>query len=92
MCRLDDMVVVLDLDDTLYNEMEYVLSGIRAVTAQINAIYDSTLSTELVDAYQGGNRDVWGYACSVLGLPMQTKESFLWMYRLHAPTIALRAP
>ncbi|MGX9220807.1 HAD family hydrolase [Massilia varians] len=81
---------MLDLDDTLYNEMEYVLSGIRAVTAQINAIYDSTLSTELVDAYQGGNRDVWGYACSVLGLPMQTKESFLWMYRLHAPTIALR--
>lgn len=90
MCRLDDIVVVLDLDDTLYNEMEYVLSGIRAVTAQINAIYNRTLNTELVDAYQGGNRDIWGYACSLLGLPMQTKESFLWMYRLHVPTIAMR--
>lgn len=89
MQRLDDLVVVLDLDDTLYNEVEYVLSGVRAVTAQINAIYDSALSTELVDAYLAGNPDVWGLACSLLGLPTQTKESFLWMYRLHAPTIVL---
>lgn len=89
MRRFDDLVVVLDLDDTLYNEVEYVLSGIAAVTAQINGIYNSALSTELADAYLDGNSDVWGLACSLLGLPTQTKESFLWMYRLHAPTIAL---
>jgi putative hydrolase of the HAD superfamily len=89
MRTFDDLVVVLDLDDTLYNEVEYVLSGMRTVTAQINAIYKSALTTELVDAYLDKNRDVWGLACSLLGLPVQTKESFLWMYRLHVPEIAL---
>jgi putative hydrolase of the HAD superfamily len=90
MLRFDDIMVVLDLDDTLYKEVEYVLSGIRAVTNQINSIYGSALSTELVDAYLGGDRDVWGLACSILRLPTQTKDSFLWMYRLHLPAIGLR--
>jgi putative hydrolase of the HAD superfamily len=89
MRTFDDLVVVLDLDDTLYNEVEYVLSGMRAVTAQINATYKSALTTELVDAYLNKHRDVWGLACSLLGLPVQTKEAFLWMYRLHVPEIAL---
>lgn len=88
--RLDNLVVVLDLDDTLYNEADYVLSGIKAVTVQINTIYGSAFDMELVDAYASGNRDVWGLACSLLGLPVQVKESFLWMYRLHSPAIALR--
>jgi putative hydrolase of the HAD superfamily len=89
MRTFENLVVVLDLDDTLYSEAEYVLSGMRAVTAQLNAIYGSALSTELVDAYLAGNPDVWALACSLLGLPLQTKESFLWMYRLHAPAISL---
>lgn len=90
MARFNDMIVVLDLDDTLYKEAEYVLSGIRAVTSQINAIYGSALGTELVDAHLGGNRDIWGLACSMLGLPAQAKESMLWMYRLHRPAISLQ--
>jgi len=91
MLQLNDMVVVLDLDDTLYKESEYVLSGIRAVTTEINAIYGVALGNELVDAYAGGNRDVWAVACGILGLPTHAKDSFLWMYRLHRPTIELRS-
>lgn len=89
MHTFDDLVVVLDLDDTLYSEADYVLSGMRAVTATINAIYNSELTDELVEAYSTGHPDVWGLACSLLELPEKAKESFLWMYRLHTPEIAL---
>ncbi len=87
--QLDNWVVVLDLDDTLYKERDYVISGIESVAAAIAVAYKCDLRKRLVDAYESGSKDVWGIACSLLKLPVETKESLIWMYRVHTPSISL---
>ncbi len=83
-------VVVFDLDDTLYQEADYVDSGIRHVCAQINSLcgidcYRAIQANRLQDA----KLDWLTLACHLTGLKPSIKESLLWMYRLHLPDISL---
>ena len=87
--NLKKWVVVFDLDDTLISELEYQRSGIYAVESFISSIYGVTFEGRIQAALDDGVIDIWGWTCECLGLPEEVKTSFLWIYRLHNPTIKL---
>ena len=80
--------IVFDLDDTLYYEDDYLESGIVAVARELKRLYGRDLTSELL-AVKAQGADIWQYACEALALPSSVKESLLWLYRLHHPSISL---
>lgn len=84
-----EMVVVFDLDDTLYKEIDYQISGFNAVCTWINDVYGFTLWSELEKLIQLKVQDVLGGLCDAAGLQPSVKETLLWVYRLHQPLIQL---
>ena len=55
--NLQDYTVVFDLDDTLYSENDYVISGISFLEEFVYKVYKIRLEGKLLDAYVNGNRD-----------------------------------
>ena len=86
--NLEDFVIVFDLDDTLYPEEDYVISGIKFLEEYIYRMYKYQLNEELIKVYYAGE-DFLDYACKKLKLSYSSKESLLWLYRLHLPSIKL---
>ncbi len=84
-----DIVVVIDLDDTLYAEYDYQTSGIRAVGKTISELYGQDITEQILAWRDAGERNLWRRACLLLDLPVSVKESLLWIYRLHDPEISL---
>lgn len=82
-------VVVLDLDDTIYKEADYHASGMREVCNWIEELYDKSLADELEVLKSHSERDLLAALCQFAGLPLSVKESLLWIYRLHEPSIYL---
>jgi putative hydrolase of the HAD superfamily len=90
---LKNTVVVFDLDDTLYPEADYVESGVRFICNKIQALYGLDIYGTVSMALEQDPKVDWlALACELTKLPSTAKESFLWMYRLHIPDIALSAP
>lgn len=83
-------ILVLDLDDTLYLEKDYFLSGVDSVSKEIKKLYKKNIKRILLAAKKN-NKDIWREACISLDLPISCKESFIWMYRLHEPKIKLNS-
>ena len=84
-------VVVFDLDDTLYPEWEYKKSGLLYLINLVNHLYGEgacrySLS---VDALAASN-DFIGNIADAYNLPEKVKESLLWLYRTHKPSIKLK--
>ena len=83
--------VVFDLDDTLFPERSYVLSGFRAV-ARHAATHHSTDAEkgyeQLVHLFESGVRgntlDVW---TQNVGLPGSSVAAFVRVYREHVPQL-----
>lgn len=86
--KLSDTVVVFDLDDTLYSEDDYNESGVVAVCNELRKLYGKDIMDELL-VTRRKKGDVWGKACLLLELPLSVKESLIWIYRLHQPSINL---
>jgi putative hydrolase of the HAD superfamily len=84
-----ETVFVLDLDDTLYQEVDYQFSGFKEVLCKIRQIYGKNLDEEFNKLIQKGSSDVLQSLCDAAGLPDTVKESLLWIYRLHQPNISL---
>ena len=84
-----DVVVVMDLDDTLYAEYDYQTSGIRAGGKVIADLYGQDITDQMLEWRDEGERDLWGRVCLLLDLPVSVKDSLLWIYRLHEPRISL---
>jgi putative hydrolase of the HAD superfamily len=84
------IVMVLDLDDTLYKERDYVMSGVRYVEALLGSTLGLDLTGQLVE-YKSRvpDGDVWEFAVDRLRLPGTTKQQLLWAYRLHRPNLSL---
>lgn len=89
--ELSNTVIVLDLDDTLYPEIDYQTSGYLEVCRLLEEISGISLAQDLVSLRERNERDVLGALCELAGLPLTMKESLLWMYRLHLPKISLSA-
>lgn len=89
MNRRRSLCIVFDLDDTLYQERDYQLSGFRAVAEYCRLVYGRDLLRELLLWDESGDPDVLKQICVELGVPASCKESFIWIYRNHFPEIAL---
>ncbi len=84
-----DTVVVLDLDDTLYSEVDYHASGLNEVCRWIERFYGRSLAADLHTIKSTGEKDLLAGLCRAAGLPLSVKDSLLWVYRLHEPNIQL---
>lgn len=82
---------VFDLDDTLYLERDFVLSGYRAVAGRVWRDHAIDIESPLRSLFESGRRgDLFTEAFRMLGVEVQ--ESYLALlvdlYRSHSPRIA----
>lgn len=84
--------VIFDLDDTLYPEQSYVLSGFNAVAQYVDRIYGIKMYDDLIQCYVSGERtNVFGETLSkhfkvVEDLLLQKVVHIYWS---HTPRISL---
>lgn len=88
MITLSETTVVFDLDDTIYSERDYQLSGYKSIIESCNLLYDVDI-TDTVYTAVNSNGDVLEEIVKQLGLSNNSKDSLLWLYRLHCPKISL---
>ncbi len=85
--------VIFDLDDTLFPESEYVLSGLRAVGARIEDVFADRGFYEMAARLfsQGHRGSIIDEALTALGLCVRPDlvESLVAHYRNHVPEIRL---
>jgi|688.fasta_scaffold187805_2 putative hydrolase of the HAD superfamily len=87
------MILIFDLDDTLYQEELYALSGFKAVADYISDTY-KVVSEEsfgtLISALKSGERDqAFQKLIQKWGLPQSAVHKCLSVYRNHIPNIHL---
>lgn len=85
--------VVFDLDDTLFSETDYVLSGFKAVSEWIEQKYPVTGFFEKAqDFFEKGNRGtIFDLTLGHLGIPYSANiiSEMVKIYREHIPDISL---
>jgi putative hydrolase of the HAD superfamily len=84
-------VVVFDLDDTLYSEMDYVLSGYKFLSGLIEKLYLKNTYKTFLEASKRNETDVFSYVIGKHKLPETLKHHLILAYRYHVPTIQLNA-
>lgn len=82
------MVVVFDLDDTLYPERDFVRSGFRAVAQRLDADHAVELARRMEELWDAGDPDAIGRVLSDSGSDVE-KADLLSVCRGHRPTLAL---
>ena len=84
------MVVVFDLDDTLYKEIDYLRSAYRYIAAQLagDDAEREEIFGALCGAYKEG-RDAFATLMECYNNKGVTKETLLHWYRTHKPQISL---
>jgi len=80
---------VFDLDDTLYSERDFFLSGMESVARTVNRTIGVDANHLIKRLLNDGVSDIFEALCTQLSLPHSVKESLLWEYRLHFPNISL---
>lgn len=83
-------IVVFDLDDTLYKEIDFLKSAFRAISYYIQSRYGiEGLYLDMIRWYEEG-KDVFGEILSFFKLG-ETKDELVKLYREHYPSIFLDA-
>jgi putative hydrolase of the HAD superfamily len=94
-CDRSHRLVLFDLDDTLYPETAYVLSGFRAVASYIGATFavpaDHTYQRLCTAFEQGIRGSTFNHVLEELTLPSSPDviQELVRVYRSHFPAIAL---
>ncbi len=87
----ESTVLVLDLDDTLYPEHCYKISGIRSVCNTIASLYPRYNAETLFESLD--TLGAWlDQLCNDCGLNASEKQTLLWQYRLHIPDLSSCMP
>jgi putative hydrolase of the HAD superfamily len=82
-------VVVFDLDDTLYKEIDFLKSGYHAVADYLTKSFGiQDLYAEMTEAYQTGEKDVFQKVLDHHHLTID-KSVLIDIYRYHIPQIHL---
>lgn len=90
MQRVLNWVVVFDLDDTLYKEIDYVLSGRKYILKLIEKVLGKSIVKSFDEILScPSSDDLWEKLCIDFEFPLSFKDSMLWAYRLHTPKIKL---
>lgn len=80
-------VLVLDLDDTIYPEHRYKISGIRSVCKTVAALYPQYDADRLFAGLDTSG--AWlDQLCGSCRFNASEKQTLLWHYRLHTPDLA----
>ena len=82
-------VVVFDLDDTLYSERDYVLSGYRYLSELIEKLYSKNTYQSFLEALKRNEKDIFSYVIREHKLPESLKQHLIFAYRYHSPNIQL---
>lgn len=78
--------VIFDLDDTLYPERDYLISGFNAVGVYIENKYNLTgISEELLALFDADKSDVYGRLLRSHCLPESENSTLVDIYRAHKP-------
>ncbi len=87
-------VIIFDLDNTLYNEKEYVISGFKAVAlflAREKSLDYCTVYSSLLESFViNGRGNNFNYMCSKLNINNRIISRLVDVYREHCPEIILR--
>lgn len=78
-------VIVFDLDDTLYNEMEYLRSAYMEIAKNMDATHWQQLFARMYSLFRS-KKDVFDYVSEAYGAE---KLHLLETYRTHTPTLHL---
>ncbi|XZF76224.1 HAD family hydrolase [Bacillus sp. AL-1R] len=85
--------VVFDMDDTLYEEKEYVISGFRAVDKWVRENYGIFVFFDVAKQLfeSGETKKIFNKALELLNLEYDEKiiSKMLYIYRTHEPEIQL---
>ena len=81
----EDTVVVFDLDDTLYNELDYLRSAYIQISKEIDKQNWRFLFSKIFSLYRC-NEDVFGWIAQNHGIE---KNKLIHIYRNHQPSIHL---
>lgn len=81
-------VVIFDLDDTLYKEIEYLKSAFREIADRLFQEIEVDIYSEMIFLYQD-NKDVFGQIISKFDIQSYSKEELIEWYRFHNPKIEL---
>ena len=91
----DIACIVLDLDDTLFLERDYVYSGFAAVDEFVSSVHGVTGFGEVCSRLfeKGVRGDTFDQAAKELGFPWtsMSKDTLIAVYRNHEPKLSLRA-
>ncbi len=86
-------VVVFDLDDTLYSELDYVRSGLAFVANTMSDILEvmpSDLLSKLLESLQIGRSNIFDRALNAMSLKSARNiKQCVALYRAHIPEIEL---
>ena len=83
-------VMVFDLDDTLFKEIDFVRSGFNAVASTIAAPSEAgLLAKEMFEEFEKGSTDVFSFALERAHKTETSKEVLLELYRNHQPNIEM---
>jgi len=84
------MVIVLDLDDTLYNEIEFVKSGFLAVSQYIDNRDSKKYFNLMMEIFEvEGSGRVFNHLKEIENINISL-EKMVEIYRFHMPNISLR--
>ena len=78
-------VIVFDLDDTLYNEIDYLKSAYKTIADFVDADHSDSLYRSMFALYRAGE-DVFHYVSEHYPI---IKQDLIGMYRNHSPNIKL---
>ena len=84
--KLAEAYFVFDLDDTIYKEIDYKISGINYLVKQISKIYGVNLEGS---SFYNMDNFIQEIQCQ-LEIPSEVALSFLWQYRNHNPKIDIK--
>lgn len=85
--------IIFDLDDTLYDEIDYVCSGFKAVAEQFAVIYGlqaDKIYDMMIGLFNEDRNDVFGRLVKQLSLDISVVAEMVNVYRAHEPHIHLR--
>ncbi|QEY25161.1 HAD family hydrolase [Neisseria zalophi] len=82
-----ESILVLDLDDTLYAEHDYKLSGIHAVCREISSLYPEYREKDLISRINTDSSTWLEELCTICEFNESEKQSLLWLYRTHKPNL-----
>lgn len=87
---LSKTVIVMDLDDTLYSEIDYQTSGFKEVIKFLKDNYKIKVEYEFINKCIKQKKNILRELCEKYDLQNSIIESLLWLYRLHKPKIYLK--